>query len=143
MPHDQIYAPDGRTWYETAIAEAEKRGQLQAVLYEVTTNGEWTKGDQAGDWAISKEVYETVRDAIAGQSKQDGLRAALIQIRGFVEVMEPNNWRDLRLHIERQCNVIDGQSMKVLRQCPGCGREEPHGTDDICPYCDVRYDCED
>ena len=28
-PRDLVHAPDGRTWYETAIAEAEKRGNLQ------------------------------------------------------------------------------------------------------------------
>lgn len=71
------------------------------------------------------------------------LRAALVQVRGYAAVMEPNNWRDLRLHIERQCNVLDRQSTQALRQCPGCGREEPTGTGDTCPYCDVRYDCED
>lgn len=29
---DPIYAPDGRTWYETAIDEAAKRGRLQERL---------------------------------------------------------------------------------------------------------------
>jgi hypothetical protein len=37
--------------------------QLRATLYEVTTNGRWTEGEQCGEWAISKEVYETARDA--------------------------------------------------------------------------------
>ena len=31
------------------------------ALHEATTNGEWTEGEQRGDWAISKDVYETVR----------------------------------------------------------------------------------
>ncbi len=29
---DPVYAPDGRTWYETALAEAEKRGKFQDAL---------------------------------------------------------------------------------------------------------------
>lgn len=37
--------------------------RLRAALYEVTTNGEWTEGEQRGEWKISKEVYETARDA--------------------------------------------------------------------------------
>lgn len=32
--------------------------------------------------------------------------AALEQISDFVAVMDESNWRDLRLHIERQCGVI-------------------------------------
>lgn len=32
--------------------------------------------------------------------------AALEQISDFVAVMDETNWRDLRLHIERQCSVI-------------------------------------
>lgn len=29
---DLIYAPDGRTWFETALAEAEKRGKFRDAL---------------------------------------------------------------------------------------------------------------
>lgn len=39
--------------------------QLTNALHEVTTNGRWTKGEQCGEWAISNEVYETARDALA------------------------------------------------------------------------------
>jgi hypothetical protein len=46
--------------YANLLGEIER---LRNALYEVTTNGEWTKGEQVGDWAISKEVYETARDA--------------------------------------------------------------------------------
>jgi hypothetical protein len=35
------------------------------------------------------------------------LIAALVQVRGFAHVMDESNWRDLRLHIERQCDVLD------------------------------------
>lgn len=48
---------------ERRAAAAEIEG-LRAALYEVITNGEWTKGEQKGDWAVSKEVYDTARDAI-------------------------------------------------------------------------------
>ncbi len=35
----------------------------------------------------------------------DRLRAALAQIHAFASVMDESNWRDLRLHIERQCSA--------------------------------------
>lgn len=38
------------------------------------------------------------------------LRAALIQVRGFAKVMTQDNWADLRLHIERQCDVLEDKS---------------------------------
>ena len=38
------------------------------------------------------------------------LRAALIQIRGFAFVMNERNWRDLRLHIERQTDAVNQQT---------------------------------
>ncbi len=34
-----------------------------------------------------------------------GLVAAIAQIHGFASVMDESNWRDLRLHIERQCSA--------------------------------------
>lgn len=40
---------------------------LRAALYEVVTNGQWTAGEQRGDWQISKDVYETARDALDEQ----------------------------------------------------------------------------
>ena len=43
------------------IAESPK---LLEALVEATTNGQWTEGEQRGDWVISKEVYEVMRDAI-------------------------------------------------------------------------------
>lgn len=41
MPRDPIYAPDGRTWYETLLSEAEKRGQLQNALEEIADIGHY------------------------------------------------------------------------------------------------------
>jgi len=40
------------------------------------------------------------------------LRAALIQIRGFAGVMAPTNWKDMKLHIERQCEVLGASQQK-------------------------------
>jgi hypothetical protein len=61
------------SWPCSAERAAREIERLRNVLYEVTTNGEWTKGEQVGDWAISKEVYETAREAIIdGQSGKDG-----------------------------------------------------------------------
>lgn len=44
---------------------ADEIERLRAALYEVTTNGEWTDGEHRGAWKISKEVYETARDALS------------------------------------------------------------------------------
>lgn len=41
MPRDPIYAPDGRTWYETALAEAEKRGRMEDALRPFAAIGQW------------------------------------------------------------------------------------------------------
>ena len=51
---------------ERAAAEIER---LRAVLYEVTTNGRWTEGEQRGEWAISNAVYETARDALGANEQ--------------------------------------------------------------------------
>lgn len=34
------------------------------------------------------------------------LREAIIQVRGFAHLMAENNWRDMQLYIERQCDVL-------------------------------------
>lgn len=52
-----------RTLLEQASAEMTK---LRNALWEVTTNGRWTEGEQCGEWAISKEVYDTAREAHEG-----------------------------------------------------------------------------
>lgn len=44
-----------------------ERDALRAALNEVRTNGEWTDGDQCGEWKISKEVYGLVCDALTGE----------------------------------------------------------------------------
>lgn len=44
-----------------AAAEIER---LWAVLNEVQTNGEWTEGEQRGDWKISAEVYAMIADVL-------------------------------------------------------------------------------
>lgn len=33
-------------------------------LKEVVTNGEWTDGEQRGQWKISKEVYDSVKEVV-------------------------------------------------------------------------------
>ena len=38
--------------------------EMLEALNEAVTNGEWSEGEQCGDWCISKDVYETLRDAI-------------------------------------------------------------------------------
>lgn len=54
-----------------SIVRTDTIKQCRDALNEVTTNGQWTKGEQLGDWAISKEVYETARDAIGGQLRME------------------------------------------------------------------------
>lgn len=34
------------------------------------------------------------------------LLAALVQVEGFAHVMNERNWRDLKTHISRQCDVL-------------------------------------
>src|SRR5262245_43266226 len=63
---DSISEPIKELWRDDdrrAIA-VKKLEQLRAVVNEVITNGEWTEGEQRGDWKISKEVYELARDAL-------------------------------------------------------------------------------
>lgn len=40
-----------------------QRDLLHAAT-DAITNGQWTDGEQRGDWRISTEVYETLRDAV-------------------------------------------------------------------------------
>lgn len=47
-------------------AEIEK---LRTALEEVRTNGEWTEGEQRGDWKISPEVYALVCDTLPSDRK--------------------------------------------------------------------------
>lgn len=47
----------------------QERDALWEALNEVRTNGEWTGGDQAGEWKISKEVYGLVCDALTETSR--------------------------------------------------------------------------
>lgn len=37
---------------------------LRNALWEATTNGRWTEGQQCGEWAISKEVAQTVSEVL-------------------------------------------------------------------------------
>lgn len=56
------------------------------------------------------------------------LRAALTQVRGFVRVMESHNWRDLRLHIARQCNVLNDEQSAHPQQIHDIAAKLPLGT---------------
>lgn len=49
-------------------------------------------------------IHAHIEQAEKLRAENGRLRAALTQIRGFAKVMDENNWRDLRLHIERQCD---------------------------------------
>lgn len=44
--------------------QPDKESGLRNALNEVVTNGRWTEGEQCGEWAITKEVYETARDEL-------------------------------------------------------------------------------
>lgn len=47
-------------------------GAMRQALNEVVTNGEWTEGDQCGEWKISKAVYDLAveaRDSILAASE--------------------------------------------------------------------------
>lgn len=55
-PHDKVHAPDGRTWYETAIAEAEKRGKMQDALRAIAHM-------EAGSRGAYKKFYDATQIA--------------------------------------------------------------------------------
>lgn len=66
------------------------------------------------DWLLSEKdrvtIVKMLRDPTAYadvclSEENDRLLDALIQIRGFAVVMNETNWRDLKLHIERQCSA--------------------------------------
>lgn len=56
-----------REFYDKAMVYKADAERLRAALYEATTNGRWTEGEQRGEWAISNAVYETARDALNEQ----------------------------------------------------------------------------
>lgn len=55
--------------------------------------------------------YTLVQDVLAQferlTAESEKLKSAMIQVRGFAAVMGPNNWHDLRLHIERQTDILE------------------------------------
>ena len=59
-----------KAWDAQIFVAVRKNERLLAALWEVTTNGRWTEGEQRGEWAISSEVYETARDELAGVDEQ-------------------------------------------------------------------------
>jgi hypothetical protein len=58
--------------------------QMREALNEVITNGEWTKGDQCGEWKISKEVYDLAVDALAHTHPDDRSQ----EVREALEIAE-------------------------------------------------------
>ena len=61
---DPIYAPDGRTWYQTALDEAAKRGENELLAALVR---EWREAQKAIDVQV----------------EQGNVRAVLMAERGF------------------------------------------------------------
>jgi hypothetical protein len=41
---DPIYAPDGKTWYQTALDEASKRGENELRIHELEAELERLRG---------------------------------------------------------------------------------------------------
>lgn len=56
--------------------------------------------------------HQSFKIAVSHQDRADHYQAALTQVRGFAKVMGAHNWRDLRLHIERQCDVLNDHQQK-------------------------------
>jgi len=57
---------------------------------------------------LEDEPREGTREANARLiAAAPDLLGALEQIRGFASVMDESNWRDIKLHIQRQCSMID------------------------------------
>lgn len=73
-------------------------GAKAGLVYRLRREGTdaMTKHYSLGMWQICAEAADEI----------ERLRAALIQVRGFAQAMNENNWRDLRLHIERQTDCL-------------------------------------
>lgn len=71
---DPIYAPDGRTWYDMLLAEAEKRGKFQDALCVIARQNLTVEMDEdQHEHADYEGAYNTVvqvaRRAIEPQSE--------------------------------------------------------------------------
>lgn len=67
---DPIYAPDGRTWYDMLLAEAERRGKYQDALCQIARQKLSVEMDEEerelADWEGGYEaIVGIARDAIA------------------------------------------------------------------------------
>ena len=67
---------------------------------------------RAAGQTLSLKIVEMSDQYEALDDVRGRLRAALTQISGFAKVMDENNWRDLRLHIERQCSDEQSKDTK-------------------------------
>ncbi len=106
----------------SAVREAVDRLQAQddahrqqMVAEELPSFGQVASGALREIRKLQSEVVQWKREAgkySAGcelcaprEAENERLQAALDQIHGFASVMDESNWRDLRLHIERQCSA--------------------------------------
>lgn len=48
LPDDLARAPDGRTWYELALAEAERRGKFRDALVQIAADWQSSPGTVMG-----------------------------------------------------------------------------------------------
>ncbi len=53
---------------ELVEAQAAEICFLRSALYEVITNGEWTNGEQCGDFKLSKAVYDMAKEVYESAS---------------------------------------------------------------------------
>lgn len=66
---DPIHAPDGRTWYDMLLAEAEKRGKFQDALCEIARQKLTGEMDEEqhdnADWEGGYDaIVKIARDAL-------------------------------------------------------------------------------
>jgi hypothetical protein len=91
-PRDLVHAPDGRTWYETAIDEAEKRGRLQAELEQCHAKstcccGDYVKDHGMGSGHAPVSMYDYAIDN--ANAEVERLRAVLLNIQAQAETGRP------------------------------------------------------
>lgn len=73
-PRDLVHAPDGRTWFETVLAEAEKLLPLQEEIVRLRGalinihNREWASGDVEAGAKHASEMW-SISDAALGAAQ--------------------------------------------------------------------------
>lgn len=104
---------------EDAIAEIDRlTAEIERLHKALTITTDESREAFAEIDRLHRIAFDADDKRCQMQEENERLRAALVQIRGFVHVMEAHNWRDLRAHIEFQCADVplDNQQSPAPKQ---------------------------